>query len=99
LDIDLATEYIYVANVGNNSGDSGNVTVINGATNSPVTLTDPKAQHPCAVAVNPTTHKVYVANPGSNNVTVIEGAHTDERRKVCSVLFSDILVQIRNLRS
>ena len=29
---------------------------------------------PCGVAVNPVTNKIYVANQGSNNVTVIDGA-------------------------
>jgi DNA-binding beta-propeller fold protein YncE len=31
--------------------------------------------NPVAVAVHSVTHKVYVANFGSNNVTVIDGAH------------------------
>src|SRR5688572_21705252 len=32
---------------------------------------------PSAIAVNPVTNKVYVANDGSNNVSVIDGAtHT-----------------------
>ena len=52
---------------------SGTVTVIDGATNThhdryrgqPV---------PCAVAVNPVTNKIYVANYGGGNVTVIDGA-------------------------
>ncbi len=51
------------------------MTVINGATNATTTLTDPKALNPVAVAVNSTTNKIYVANSGSNNVTVIDGAH------------------------
>jgi DNA-binding beta-propeller fold protein YncE len=62
----------------------GNVTVINGATNSTTTLTDPNAIAPQFVAVNPVTNKTYVANagnlgdypPGLNhgNITVIDGA-------------------------
>jgi DNA-binding beta-propeller fold protein YncE len=51
------------------------VTVINGATNTSTTLSDPKAINPVAVAVNAVTNKIYVANHGSNNVTVIDGAH------------------------
>lgn len=62
------------------NGDSqanieGNVKVINGATNSAVTLTDPKAMNLTAVAVNSAANKIYAANWGSNNVTVIDGAH------------------------
>jgi DNA-binding beta-propeller fold protein YncE len=62
----------------------GNVTVINGATNSTTTLTDPNAIAPQFVAVNQVTNKIYVANlgnlganpPGPNhgNITVIDGA-------------------------
>ena len=49
---------------------SGNVTVIDGATN---TVTTRGRRGPIrAVAVNPVTDKIYVANYGSNNVTVID---------------------------
>jgi DNA-binding beta-propeller fold protein YncE len=81
--VNSVTNKIYVANnalgifgVGTNPG---NVTVIDGATNSTTTVTDPNAFTPVAVAVNPVTNKIYVANegdyPGSNhgNVTVIDG--------------------------
>jgi YVTN family beta-propeller protein len=75
VDLDPITNFVYVANYGNpNTGDPGSVTVINGATNSTVTLTDPKATNPIAVAANSVTNTIYVANSGSNNVTVIEGA-------------------------
>ena len=74
VDIDPVTNFVYVANYGNPStGDPGSITVINGATNSTLTLTDPKATNPIAVAANSVTNKVYVANSGSNNVTVIDG--------------------------
>ena len=74
--MDSQTNFIYVANAGNpQSGDPGNITIINGATNATNTLADPKAQNPVAVAVNSDTNKIYVANSGSNNVTVIDGAH------------------------
>jgi YVTN family beta-propeller protein len=46
--------------------------VIDGATNSTTTVA--AGTYPCAVAVNPVTNKVYVANANSNNVTVIDGA-------------------------
>jgi DNA-binding beta-propeller fold protein YncE len=59
-------------------GGPGNVTVIDGATNSATTVTDPNAiGSPSSIAVNSVTNKIYVANyaiatPG--NVTVIDGA-------------------------
>lgn len=74
--VDSQTNFTYVANAGNSqTSDSGNVTVIDGATNVTTTLADSNAKNPVAVAVNPTTNRIYVANSGSNNVTVIDGAH------------------------
>jgi YVTN family beta-propeller protein len=61
------TNKIYVAN-----DNSGNVTVIDGATNT--TSTVATGDYPNAVCVNPNTNKIYVANKGSDNVTVIDGA-------------------------
>jgi YVTN family beta-propeller protein len=76
LDVDSQTNSIYIANAGNSqAGDPGNITVINGATKATQALSDPKAKNPVAVAANPVTNKIYVANSGSNNVTVIDGAH------------------------
>jgi len=49
------------------------VTVIDGATNDTAKVT--VGTNPWAVAVNPHTDKVYVANNGSNNVTVINAAN------------------------
>ena len=81
--VNALTNKIYVANnnvLGLSNTMAGNVTVIDGATNSTTTVTDPSAISPVAVAVNPVTNKTYVANegdyPGSNygNVTVIDGA-------------------------
>jgi len=73
--VDPQTNFIYVASSGNSqAGNPGNVTVINGVTNTIQTLTDPKAVSPVAVAVNSVTNKIYVANSGSNNVTVLDGA-------------------------
>ena len=51
------TNKIYVANDGSN-----NVTVIDGATNATTTVADRNAYEPYAVAVNPVTNKIYVAN-------------------------------------
>ena len=39
-----------------------------------VTATVPVGSGPNSVAVNPVTNKMYVTNPNSNNVTVIDGA-------------------------
>jgi YVTN family beta-propeller protein len=74
--VDPATNFIYVANAGNSqSGDPGNISVIDGAKHTTTTLIDAKAVGPSAVAVNSVANKIYVANSGSNNVTVIDGAH------------------------
>jgi len=48
--------------------------VINGTNNSTVTVT--VGTTPRAVAVNPATNKIYVANGGVNTVTVIETGRT-----------------------
>src|SRR5580704_12919861 len=85
--IDTATGTIYVANIGDNfSGTTDTVSVINGATcngvqhsgcaQTPPTVT--VGAGPDAVAVDPATDTVYVANNGSitqgNTVSVINGA-------------------------
>jgi DNA-binding beta-propeller fold protein YncE len=81
--VNPATNKIYVANVGHTSlycgscFDYGNITVIDGVTNVTTTVKDPNAKFPVAVAVNPVTNKIYVANNwngSSGNVTVIDGA-------------------------
>jgi YVTN family beta-propeller protein len=82
LAVNSETNKIYVLNNGviRNSANPGNVTVIDGDTNSTTTLSDPNAVTPVAVAVNSATNKIYVANignyPGTNhgNVTVIDGS-------------------------
>ena len=51
--------------------NSNNVTVIDGSNNSTTTVAT--GTFPLAVAVNPVTNKIYVANRNSNNVTVISG--------------------------
>jgi hypothetical protein len=45
-----------------------------------VTATVPTGANPCAVAVNPVTSKTYVANRGSDNVTVITDAPVNDTR-------------------
>jgi YVTN family beta-propeller protein len=81
--VNSVTNKIYVANnnnLGSFSTMTGNVTVIDGATNATTTITDPNAIAPVAVKVNPVTNKIYVANEGNypapnhGNVTVIDGA-------------------------
>ena len=52
-----------MANLGSNT-----VTVIDGATNSTNTVT--AGSFPFALAVNPVTNQIYVANINSANVTV-----------------------------
>ena len=81
LAVNPVTNKIYVANCGygtniecGSGSGPGNITVIDGATNTPTTITDPNAINPWAVAVNPVTNKIFVANYNSNNVTVINGA-------------------------
>ncbi len=64
--VPAAANKIYVAN-----GLSNNVTVIDGVTNGTTTVT--AGNIPFAVAVNPVTNKIYVANEGGP-VTVIDGA-------------------------
>ena len=81
LAVNEATNRIYVTNLGGLLGGeiflgNGSITVIDGATNSSTTVTDPNAKFPCALAVNPATNKIYVANGnyGKTTVTVIDGA-------------------------
>jgi len=81
LAVNQTTNKIYVANkrLDSSSPPSGNVTVIDGATNTTSTITDPNAFSPVAIAVDPVTNKIYVANQGNypmanhGNVTVIDG--------------------------
>ena len=83
--VNSVTNKTYVANIAcdiNNlpCPSPGTVTVIDGATNSTTTLN--VGVHPYAVAVNPVTNKIYVANNCGNDlncrslstVTVIDGA-------------------------
>src|SRR5436309_521584 len=62
--VNPVTNKIYVANL-----TSGNVTVIDGATNTTTTVA--AGMGPSFVAVNPVTNKVYVANHDTANVTVL----------------------------
>jgi YVTN family beta-propeller protein len=65
--VNPVTNRIYVANF-----DSGNVTVIDGATN---VVTATLAAGGGALAINPVTNKIYLAsNSGIGNVVIIDGA-------------------------
>ncbi|HRY60428.1 MAG TPA: IPT/TIG domain-containing protein [Patescibacteria group bacterium] len=66
--VNQTTNKIYVANQ-----TSGNVSVINGATNAwikNITV----GTGPRAIAVNSVTNRIFVANTSSNNVSVIDGS-------------------------
>jgi DNA-binding beta-propeller fold protein YncE len=88
LTVDPATNKIYVANEGSLPEFSGNnpgcVTIIDGATSATVTVIDPHANGPDAVAINAMADKIYVANSGS--VTVIDGGATATSHTLSSVL-------------
>src|SRR5262249_10915276 len=62
------TNKIYVTNFGKfdlfcgSCINYGSVTVIDGATNSTITITNPQAKFPRSVAINSVTNKIYVAN-------------------------------------
>ena len=71
------TNQIYVGNT--NLMNSNNVTVINGATNAftatvNLELNPNLNESPGAMAINPVTNKIYVAQPNINTVVVIDGA-------------------------
>jgi YVTN family beta-propeller protein len=65
--LDESTGYIYVTNF-----DSGNVTVVNGASQQVVGWI-PVGSQPNGVAYDPDNGFIYVANQNSSNVTVIDG--------------------------
>jgi YVTN family beta-propeller protein len=75
--LDSVTNTIYVTSEGCFQEDPcrnpGSVTVINGATNAVTTIINASAHNPEGVAVNEMNNKIYVANTGSSNVSVIDG--------------------------
>jgi len=84
VDVNPITNRIYV---GNFSWGSGSVSVIDGATNTEIDTDGnpangitriPVGDRPHEVAVNTVTNRIYVANWGSNNVSVIDGATDTE---------------------
>jgi YVTN family beta-propeller protein len=88
--VNETTNKIYFAN--NNldrpGSSPGNITVLDGATNSTTTVADPNANTPNSIAVNAVTNKVYIANVGNGitpgNVTVIDGV-TDSTTTITDV--------------
>jgi DNA-binding beta-propeller fold protein YncE len=76
--LDSVTDTIYVTSEGCFLDDPcrnpGNITVINGATNAVTTIINASALNPEGVAVNEMNNKIYVANTGSSNVSVIDGS-------------------------
>ena len=68
LAVNTTSNKIYVANQ-----TSNNISLIDGATNSVITVADPAA-NPSRVAINPVTNKVYVSHSSSNTISVIDGA-------------------------
>jgi YVTN family beta-propeller protein len=62
--VNTVTNKIYVG--------SGNVTVIDGATNSTTATTASGGQFTNVIAVNPVTNKIYVANQSGGSVSVID---------------------------
>jgi YVTN family beta-propeller protein len=69
LAVDPSRDRIYSANCGSN-----NITVIDGSTNTVVTVTDSSAIEPIAIAINSATNKIYIANASSDNISVISGS-------------------------
>jgi YVTN family beta-propeller protein len=68
---------VYVVNSGTAS-QSGSITVIDSVTNR-VVYTIPLHRLPYFIAVEPSGHRAFVANSGSNNVSVID---LDHRREI-----------------
>jgi uncharacterized protein (TIGR03437 family) len=67
--VNAATNKIYVANPSSNSA-----TIIDGASNSTITIPIAGSNQPAGFAINSTTNKIYVANGNDNAVSIIDGA-------------------------
>lgn len=68
-----ASNQIFVVDAGDaNTGAGGGLTIIDGATNAATTVSDPAANMPWDVVVSGFSNFAYVANQGSNNVSVFE---------------------------
>jgi DNA-binding beta-propeller fold protein YncE len=79
-----STNTVFVANAGcffgsgcsNLGSNPGSITVIDGDNNSTETIIDPKANGPDALAIDPKTNRIYVANAGSGNLTIVDAGRT-----------------------
>lgn len=69
ISVNPVTHKAYVAI--DNLGNEASIAVLDGATNTSAAISAP--MQPFAVAVNPVTNTIYVANHASNNVSVIDG--------------------------
>ena len=69
--VNPATNKIYVANEGNDDSSLGSITVIDGATNTTTTVTDPAANKPYALGVNPVSGQIFVPDNLSATNTII----------------------------
>ena len=63
-----------MASLPNNDLNDGNISVIDGATNTLTTVVVDFATGSQEIAVNPQNNKIYVVNKRSNNVTLLDGA-------------------------
>jgi DNA-binding beta-propeller fold protein YncE len=90
--VNEVTNTVYVANGGCDDQcgapgtGQGSVTVIDGRTNSVTTIINPSGQDPDAVAVNPLSNEIYVANGNSRSLTVIDGGGTASTHTLAVVL-------------
>jgi YVTN family beta-propeller protein len=73
--VDPMNNMIYATDVVPSDNPETVVTVVSGTTNQIVaTISDPNANDPYAIAINPVTDKIYVPNYNSQNVSVFDGA-------------------------
>ena len=92
--VNETTNTVYVANEGCDGGpflcapgsDQGSITVIDGSTNSVTTIINLSGKDPDAVAANPSTDEIYVANFISGNLTVLAGGGTATNHTLAVVL-------------
>jgi len=69
IDVNQATSDIYLSDAGTFPSGTNSVIVIGGNA-----ATIPVGTKPIGISVNATTNKIYIANSGSNDVTVIDGS-------------------------
>ncbi len=87
--VDPTTDMVYVVNE-----QGGSITVINGATNTPVTTIDVNGANPNDVAVDVATNTIYVANR-NGDINVIDGATNTVTANIDTDRVSTALTSIR----